>query len=159
MRIWLALAALLPLSAFATVPPLTGNGGTSGNASAGVFTANIGSPVAGELVVLIVACDDIASDDSLVIQPPSGWTREMHRESADTFASHGVLWKIATGSEGATLAVTISGLFPSSSQCGSWYFKYTGFDSANPVDVADTIWDFLSTQDPPNVAEIGRAHV
>lgn len=141
------VAALLTCVAFATSPTLTGNGYTAANEASGVVTFNIGSPASGTLAVLAFACFDIASSDTLAVVTPSGWTKEIERTGS--FSTQALLWKVASGSEGATLTVTV-GTF--TSQCGAWYFKFTGYDTTNPIDATDIPWNTFSfTQDPPSI--------
>lgn len=145
-------AFLLPFAAWATPPTLGANGSTSVNATSGVVALAIGSPAASDLDVLEFACNDASSADTLAIVTPSGWTKEIERTG--TFETQGVLWKIAGGSEGATLNVTVG---TGTSECASWYFKFTGYAVANPIDCTDIAWttDFLSTFDPPNQSVAG----
>jgi hypothetical protein len=146
----LLLGLLFAGAALATSPTLTGNGYTSVNASVGVVVLNIGSPVAGTLVELPLACNDISASDTLALTAPGGWTKEIEHTGANS--TQGVLWKIASGSEGATLSVTVG---TSTSECASWYFKFTGYDTTNPLDCTDIAWAFSSTLDPPSQSVAG----
>jgi hypothetical protein len=147
-----ALWAMLPLAAFANAPtPLTG-GYTqelTGTSAALKFRANIGSPAAGTLVKLTVSCYDLSNSSAVLMSTPSGWTKEGHRQSPDTFGDEAVFWKIASGSEGAT--VDIAGFATNTVECGSLYSQWTGYNTSDPVDVIDIAWAASTTQDPPSI--------
>jgi hypothetical protein len=145
--LWILCAAVCAAPAFAAAPTLVGNGATQGISASGNFTANIGSPASGDLSVLIVACDD-AGANAITMTGPSGYTQESHQTSGDTFGDEAVYWKQATGSEGAT--VTIGGLHVSTTECGAWYWKFTGYNTTDPLDATHIAWAISATQNPPS---------
>ena len=84
----------------------TNNGGTSGFTTAASFNAPLPSGIqAGELLVLFVAAGPFGGGTADIIAP-SGWTQLFHTANTDRF---GCYYKVATGSEGATVAVSTTG--------------------------------------------------
>lgn len=147
----LALAQL----AYATAPTLTGNNFTSADsdsATPAIFVSNIGSPSANELDVDIVSCNDVSTAVTPIIATPSGWTQETIRNG--TNSSQAVLWKIASGSEGSTMNVSLTN-GGGVNECASWYFKFTGYNASNPIDCTDIAWAGASTIDPPDQTVTG----
>lgn len=135
---------------FATAPTYVADGFTqeiSGTSASLKFRANIGTPSNGDLVTLFVDCYDLTQTNAVALNTPSGWTQELHRQSADTFGDQAVYWRKADGTEGATLDFTLPN---NTSECSSWYVRSTGHDATNPVDATDVAWSDSLTQDPPS---------
>ncbi len=149
MRALIVALLLLPFLAQAAAPTLSGNGST-GTFNHGTVPLNVGSPSAGDLMVVVATCSQETNTTAAVITPPAGWTTETTATSADTFYMQKLMWKVATGSEGATEDFT----FPSGGNCniGSWYWVFAAgtFNAADPVDATDIAWNTTGTLNPPS---------
>src|SRR5215217_7567233 len=83
---------------------------------------------AGQLLVLFISINGGTGVNS-----PSGWT-EVYNDLTLSNPKGGIWYKIATGSESGTLAVTLG-----SSVTGSGIIlRYTGVDTTTPMDVTPT---------------------
>lgn len=102
------------------------------------FTANLPSGIqAGEvLCVFYMTSSDIRSLEA------SGWT-DQHFDASTL--SMGVIWKVATGSEGATQEFTYTG----GGSAGAWAVAVrTSLDSTTPFVIANTQSGQEATEDP-----------
>lgn len=100
--------------------------------------------VAGNLLI-VVMCTFSAS---VTITVPSGWTALDNTGVANN--SVAVIWKIASGSEGSSVAVT----FSASTRVAAVSYRITGYDAAIAPVYATTTGSFTSmansTADPPS---------
>lgn len=113
----------------------------------------VGSPAANNLVVVGAACADLTATVAPSIATPAGWTRETNRNSADTFQQQALYWKIASGSEGASVNFTITS--GGNIDCVSSYWKFTGHNTSDPVDATDIAWADTQTPNPPSQTVAG----
>lgn len=81
-------------------------------------TVNVGSPVAGQLLIVIFRC----TQNAPTVTFPAGWN-QLDQSSADGSAdTMAVFWRRADGTEGASITVTTSAIARSVALC----FKITG---------------------------------
>lgn len=98
-----------------------------------------GSVAAGDLLLIIVINDagvSTAQWNNTTLKP-TGFTFINTAGDANTDCHAGAFWRIADGSEGATISVPCA----TASDYIGWYIRVTGADTTTPVN------------------EIGRAHV
>jgi hypothetical protein len=152
-----AIAALalcgLASPAWAASPTLVATGSSSPFFGATNFPVSVGSPAANNLVVVAAACLDNGAGQAATISTPAGWTRETQRATADTFGYQALFWKVASGSEGASVNFPITSM--ANLNCGAQYWKFTGYNTSDPVDATDIAWATTLTPNPPSQSVVG----
>lgn len=117
-----------------------------GNLSSPATTFNAPLPssiAASELLLLIVGT---RSGSSPVLNTPSGWTQlKLDTHSATGLRQLGIYYKVASGSEGATQAVTATDLFLASSNA----YRITGYSGTPEAGTAAT--GSSTAPNPPSV--------
>jgi hypothetical protein len=149
----LVVSALYITPTWATSPTLTTSGNTAAFHGNTTWAISVGSPASGTLVTVAAACADNSASVAPAIATPSGWTRETNRSSADTFQQQALYWKIADGTEGASVNFGITG--GANIDCGARYWQFTAYNTSNPIDATDIAWATTLTPDPPSQSVAG----
>jgi hypothetical protein len=106
----------------------------------------IGKPagtVAGDLLIAAVAADGSVES---TITPPAGWN-VAHVSSQGGKITFGVWWKLAGASESGTYSFTWSG----NRQAYGWIMRFTGHDSAVPINAVANTAGSATTPESPSV--------
>ena len=104
----------------------------SGNAFKAITLTKPASIAVGDLLLLIVGND---SADIPIWDDLTGWTKFVNANSAGADANLGCYWRIADGTEDATIEVTCTTEFV---DIFGWYIRVTGADTTNPINVIGT---------------------
>jgi type II secretory pathway pseudopilin PulG len=112
---------------------LSYHGGMEAKADTETSAITLSKPLgtnAGDLLISAVATD---GDTEASLTPPAGegWT-EIDLNSNSGAVTLGTWWKLAEASESATHEFTWSG----TEQAYAWMMRFTGHNSANPIDVS-----------------------
>ena len=115
---WLPLLLLCPSLLWAAFPQVVDEGTSEETGNVTTHDVAIGSPSSGELVLVYFFCDGIPT-----ITVPDGWST-LENETGTAIAT-AAFWKVATGSEGATVTVTTSAGESSAHK----YYRISGFSA------------------------------
>lgn len=123
-----------------TVAGYNANQNTGAGSSAAAVTLPASVAVGDLLIIGVVASSAVS------LTPPAGWT------SIVAFSATGIggntWWKIADGSEGASVSVTVSGI---GSRSSCWAYRITGHDPAvAPTGTALNSQTSSTTPNPPS---------
>jgi len=86
-----------------------------------------------DLLILIVGSDDSNGGDW---QDISGWTKIINYANTNADASMGVYWRIATGSEDATINVYQNS--GNNDEMFGWYIRIRGVNTSSPINIVGT---------------------
>lgn len=138
MRLIVLLAFFLPMALSAT-PVIEGY--TAQN-SAGVEVDSLeltkpASVAVGDFLLLMVGCDDNGTNSPSVFPQITGWTRFANIGNTTSDAKLGLYWRIADGTETATIWVLQTGAAALNQMFG-WYLRLSGTDASTPLNVTGT---------------------
>ena len=108
---------------------------TTDGPSVGTFVMDrVDGIVEGELLLLFVVNGNDQNTDTDSWSTPSGWTKEVFQgtSTSDVFAA--VYWRIADGTEPATVSITDSD--GSIFSWVGWYLRVEGADTSDPINVS-----------------------
>lgn len=117
-----ALIALLAGPAWATFPVVAATNHNGTSSSSATVTVNLPASIAAGILLII----DVAMSSGITCTTPSGWTVLTSRSGSTV--SDCSFWKNASGSEGATMTVTLSGTTTGGSNSVS--YRITGWAAA-----------------------------
>ena len=88
--------------------------------------------VTGNLLIIIVGSDD-ATDTIQFSMADGAWTKDGEAGGGDADAHIGMFWKISTGDETSTQAVTAA----SADEMYGWYLRLSGAHASTPIHASD----------------------
>lgn len=115
----------------------TANNSGSSTVSSITLTKPSGVEV-GDLLLVIVGSD---WPNSNAWEVETGWTLELELGGPTPYADLGVYWRIADGSEGASVEIDHDG----SANMYGWYIRISGIDTADPIHQTGTAAESSST--------------